>query len=147
VPLVALYRDVAAKAGHDPDGLPIAISSNGFVAETSQAAADIFYPSYAYQMNQLGRERGWNPMTRGTYESQRAMDGALAIGSPERLVDRILHQHALFGHQRFLLQMSVGTMPHADVMRSIELYGTKVAPEVRRALADTTFSSQSRTAA
>lgn len=134
-PLVALYRDVAAKAGHDAARLPVAISSNGFVADTSQRAADVFYPSYELQMNQLGRERGWGAMTRPVYDGQRRLDGALAIGSPAELVDRILHQHSLFRHDRFLLQMSVGTVPHAEVMRSIELYGTHVAPAVRRALA------------
>lgn len=135
VPLVSLYRDVAAKAGHDPSQLPLAISSNGFIAETSQRAAEIFYPSYELQMNQLGRERGWGPMTRPAYDAQRSISGALAVGSPAQLVDRILHQHSLFRHDRFLLQMSVGTVPHADVMRSIELYGTEVAPAIRRALA------------
>ena len=134
VPFADRYRELGRKAGHNPSRLQIGISSNGFVADTSQAAADIFYPSYALQMNQLGRERGWGTMTRPTYESQRSIQGALAVGSPQQLVDRILQQHSLFQHQRFLLQMSVGTVPHAAVMRSIELYGRQVAPAVRRAL-------------
>lgn len=134
VPLVDLYRATATKAGHDLSRLPVAISSNGFIAETSQQAADVFFPSYELQMNQLGRERGWGSMTRATYEAQRSISGALAVGSATQLVDRILQQHSLFQHDRFLLQMSVGTVPHAHVMRSIELYGTQVAPAVRRAL-------------
>lgn len=147
VPFADNYRDLGQKAGHDPSSLQIGISSNGFVADTSQAAADIFYPSYALQMNHLGRERGWGTMTRSAYEAQRSIQGALAVGSPQQLVDRILQQHSLFKHQRFLLQMSVGTVPHASVMRSIELYGTQVAPAVRKALQphqpdrDTPFAS------
>jgi probable LLM family oxidoreductase len=133
-PLVALYRDTARRAGHDPARLPISINSHAYVADTSQQAADEFFPSYAAMMTRIGRERGWPPTTRQQFEFLRSARGALAVGSPQEVVDKILFQHELFGHQRFLAQMSVGAMPHAKVMRAIELLGTQVAPAVRRAI-------------
>ena len=87
-------------------------------------------------MNRIGRERGWPPMTREQYEASRELRGANFVGSPRRVVEKILFQHELFEHDRFLLQMSVGTLPHAEVMRAIELLGTEVAPGVREALKD-----------
>ncbi len=134
-PLVALYRDAARSADHDPAALPVGINSHAWVAETSQGAADEFFPSYAHVMTRLGRERGWAPMTRGAFEAMRGPRGALLVGSPQEVVEKILHEHELFGHQRFLAQLSVGTMPHERVMHAIELMGTQVAPAVRRALA------------
>jgi probable LLM family oxidoreductase len=133
-PLVALYRDTARRAGHDPARLPISINSHAYVADTSQQAADEFFPSYAAMMTRIGRERGWPPTTRQQFEFLRSARGALAVGSPQEVVDKVLFQHELFGHQRFLAQMSVGAMPHAKVMRAIELLGTQVAPAVRRAI-------------
>ena len=132
VPLVELYRDSARKAGHDPAMLPLGINTHAFVADTSQRAADEFYPSYAYVMSKIGRERGWPPMNRAQYEVLRSPRGALAVGSPQEVIDKILFQHELFGHQRYLAQMGVGTVPHDRMMRSIELFGTVVAPAVRR---------------
>jgi probable LLM family oxidoreductase len=133
-PLTGLYRDVAVKSGHDPKTLKIGINSHAYVAETSQQAADEFYPTYADVMTQLGKERGWQPMNRQNYEAMRAPKGSLLVGSPQQVVDKILYEHSLFGHDRFLAQMAVGTLPHDKMMRSIELFGTKVAPEVRRSL-------------
>ena len=86
-------------------------------------------------MNRIGRERGWPPMTREQFDALRAPRGALLVGSPQEVAEKILFQHELFGHQRFLAQMSVGPMPHDEVMRSIELLGTEVAPLVREELA------------
>lgn len=83
VPFADHYRDLGRKAGFEGSRLQVGISSNGFIADTSQSAADIFYPSHAYQMNQLRRERGWGAMTRPTYEAQRSASGALAVGSPQ----------------------------------------------------------------
>ena len=131
-PLVELYRDSARKAGHDPASLALSINTHAFVADTSQQAADRFYPSYAYVMSKIGRERGWPPMNRAQYEALRSPRGALAVGSPQEVIDKILFEHELFGHQRYLAQMSVGTVPHDQMMRSIELFGTVVAPAVRR---------------
>jgi probable LLM family oxidoreductase len=133
-PLAELYRDAARRAGRDPAALPLSINSHGFVAETSQQAADEFFPPYAHVMSQLGRERGWPPTTRRQFDALCTLRGALAVGSPEAVVEKILFQHEIFGHRRYLMQMSVGTMPHDRIMRSIELFGTKVAPAVRQAI-------------
>jgi alkanesulfonate monooxygenase SsuD/methylene tetrahydromethanopterin reductase-like flavin-dependent oxidoreductase (luciferase family) len=131
-PFVSLYRDTARKAGYDPATLPVSINSHAYVADDSQQAADEFFPSYAYVMTKIGRERGWPPTTRAQFDALRSPRGALLVGNPDEVVEKILFQHRIFGHQRFLAQMSVGTMPHAKVMRSIELLGTKVAPIIRR---------------
>jgi probable LLM family oxidoreductase len=135
VPLVSLYREAARRAGHDPATLAVSINSHAYVADTSQQAADEFYPSYAEVMTRIGRERGWPPSTRAQFDALRSPRGALAVGSPQEVIDKILFQHELFGHQRYLAQMSMGTLPHARAMRAIELLGTVVAPAVRRALA------------
>ena len=136
-PFVSLYRDTAAKAGHDLTKMPVSINSHAYIADDSKRAADEFFPSYAYVMTKIGRERGWPPTTREQFEALRSPRGALLVGDPQEVIDKILFQHRIFGHQRFLAQMSVGTMPHAQVMRSIELFGTKVAPVVRREAAST----------
>lgn len=134
VPLVTLYRDSARKAGHDPATLPLSINTHAYVADTSQQAADEFYPSYAHVMSKIGRERGWPPMNRDQYDMLRSPQGALAVGSPQEVIEKILYQHELFGHQRYMAQFSVGTIPHDRMMRSIELFGTVVAPAVRKHL-------------
>jgi probable LLM family oxidoreductase len=131
VPYIELYRDAARRAGHDPTRLPVSINSHGFIADSSQAAADQAFPAHAEVMSRIGRERGWPPVTRATFDAERGSRGALFIGSPQEVIDKILWQHSLFGHDRFLLQLSVGTLPHAGVMRAIELLGTQVAPVVR----------------
>ena len=134
-PLVDLYRDAARQAGHDPAALPVAINSHGFVGRTSQEAADRFFPAYAGMMTRIGRERGWPGMTRAQFEALREPRGALLVGSPQEVIEKILLQHEIFGHRRFLAQMSVGDLAHRDVMRSIELLGTEVAPAVRQEVA------------
>ena len=134
-PLVDLYRDAAAAAGHDPAGLPVSINSHAYVAETSQRAAAEFYPGYAAMMTRIGRERGWPPMTREQFEALRSPEGALIVGSPAEVTEKILRQREIFGHDRVLLQMSVGTMPHDQVLRAIELLASEVAPAVRAAAA------------
>ena len=137
VPFVELYRETAREAGHDPASLPVSINSHGYIADSSQRAADDAFPVYAEVMTRIGRERGWPPLTRQRFEADRGPKGALLIGSPEEVVDKILYEHELFQHQRFLLQLSVGTLPHDKIMRAIELFGTKVAPVVRQATAGT----------
>jgi probable LLM family oxidoreductase len=132
VPLVDLYREAGARAGHDPSTLAVSINSHAYVADDSQRAADEFFPPYAEAMSRIGRERGWPPTTRAQFDAMRSPRGALAIGSPQEVIDKILAQHELFHHQRFLAQLTVGTMPHRSVMRAIELLGTQVAPAVRR---------------
>ena len=134
-PLVQLYRQTGGRAGIDPSRLAVGINAHGFVADTADAARDAFYPPYAEVMTRIGRERGWPPMTREHFDASIGLRGHLVLGTPDEIVEKILFQHRIFGHQRFLLQMSVGTMPHDLVLRSIELFGTRVAPAVRRALA------------
>ena len=133
-PLADLHRESAREAGHVED-IPIGINIHGYVAETSARAAAEFYPPFAHVMTQLGRERGWSPMTEGQYEAMRSPMGALAVGDPAEVAEKILAIHRIFGNRRFLMQMSVGTMPHADVMRSIALFATEVAPIVRAEVA------------
>src|SRR5215210_4225606 len=134
-PLVDLYRDAAREGGQNPAALPVSINSHTYVADTSQRAADEFFPAYAAMMTRIGRERGWPPMTRPQFDQLRQPRGALVVGSPQEVVEKILFQHELFGHDRFLAQMSVGTLPHAQAMRAIELLGTGVAPIVRAEVA------------
>jgi probable LLM family oxidoreductase len=132
VPLVDLFRQAATDAGHP--GLPVGINSHTYVADSSQQAADEFFPAYAGMMNRIGRERGWSPMTRQQFDELRSLRGALVVGSPQDVVEKILFQHELFGHQRFLAQISVGHLPHPNAMRAIELLGTEVVPAVRTEL-------------
>lgn len=134
-PMVELYRDTAARAGHDPASLPLSINSHGFIADDSQDAADAAYPPFEQAMNRIGRERGWPPTSRAHFEAEREPHGATFVGSPQQVIDKILYQHELFRHDRFLIQLTVGPMPHAKVMRAIELLGTEVAPAVRKATA------------
>ena len=133
-PHVQYYRDVAVEAGNDLSTLQVGINSHTFIADTSQRAADEFYPSYADTMTRIGRERGWPPTNREQFDLMRSAEGSLLVGSPQQVIDKILFEHSLFHHTRFLAQMTVGTMPHANVMRSIELFGTVVAPAVRKAI-------------
>ena len=132
-PLLERYRRAGEAAGFT--NLPVSVNAHAFIADTSQLAADTFYPAYAQVMTQIGRERGWSPMTRQGFESLRSPRGALLVGSPEEIAEKILRQHEIFGHQRFLAQMTVGTLPHSTVMRAIELFGTEVAPIVRAEIA------------
>lgn len=134
VPMVDLYREAARRAGRDPASLPVCINSHAFIAETSAAAADAFYPPYAQVMSKIGAERGWPPTTRAQFDFMRSKHGALLVGDPQEVIDKILYEHELFGNQRFLLQFTVGAVAHDKVMRSIELLGTVVAPAVRKAL-------------
>jgi len=131
-PLVSLYKQAAKQAGHDPDKLPIATHSHGFVAETSEQAAELFFPPTQAQMNVLARERGWAPYTRATFDAARSMRGALYVGDPEYVAEKILLLRKNLGVTRFFLHLNVGTMPHREVLRAIELLGTRVAPIVRR---------------
>jgi probable LLM family oxidoreductase len=133
-PFVNLFRQAASHAEHDADKLALGVNTHGYVADTSRQAADEFFPSYAAQMSHIGRERGWPPTTRAHFEAGLPLRGHLAVGSPQAVTEKILYQHEKLGHSRYLMQMSVGTMPHAKTMRSIELLGTKVAPAVRSAL-------------
>lgn len=135
LPVVDLYREAAAQAGHGAAQLPLAISAHGFIADDARTAAETAFPPFAEVMARIGRERGWPSYTRERFDQEIALRGALFVGGPEAVAEKILFQHRLFGHQRFLLQLSVGPMSHDDVMRAIELFGTEVAPVVRGELA------------
>lgn len=131
-PLVDLYREAWAKAGNITEKAQISINSHVFIADDSRTAADVFYPPYAASMSKIGRERGWQPMSRPQYDAMRGPKGSLLVGSPAEITDKILYEYELFANTRFLAQMSVGLLPHKTMMRSIELFGTQVAPAVRK---------------
>jgi alkanesulfonate monooxygenase SsuD/methylene tetrahydromethanopterin reductase-like flavin-dependent oxidoreductase (luciferase family) len=131
-PFAEIHRAAAAEAGHGH--VPMSINSHGFIAEDSTRAADEAFPPFAAQMNRIGRERGWGPLTRGAFEQSRTLRGANFVGSPDEVVEKILFQHRIFRHDRFMLQFSVGSLPHEKMLKSIELFGTKVAPVVRKEL-------------
>lgn len=131
-PFAELHRRAAQEAGHPQPRF--AISSHGFIADTSQEAADLAYPAFKYTMDRIGLERGWPPMTRTQFDASTTLRGANFVGSPAQVIDKILYQHEIFGHDRFLLQLTVGSLPHKKVLRAIELLGTEVAPAVRKAL-------------
>lgn len=133
-PLVELYREAARRSGHDAAALPVSVNAHGFLADTGERAADLSFAPHKAMMDRIGAERGWPPMTRAQFDAGRALDGHLVVGSPEEVVDKLLFWHRVFGHQRTLLQLTVGTMDHEDVLRAIEMLGTKVAPAVREAL-------------
>jgi probable LLM family oxidoreductase len=135
VPLVELYRQAAAEAGHDPAQTKLAINTHAFVGATPEQADAAFAAPYLAMMNRIGRERGWPPSGAPEYQALRSPRGALAVGSPEQVAEKILFEHELFGHQRYIGQMSVGAVDHKDVLRSMELFGTKVAPVVRAEIA------------
>lgn len=133
-PLFDLYRRAARQAGHRPDSLPTSLNVHGFVGATTAQAADDFYGPQAEVMNRIGRERGWGPTSRAHFDQSRGPAGALFVGDPETVAEKIVAMHRLFGNTRFLLQMAIGLVPHARLMKAIELYGTRVAPLVRSEL-------------
>lgn len=131
-PFAELHRRAARRAGHEP-APALGINAHGYIAETSRQALDESFPYVASMMNRIGAERGWSPMTRDDYEAASALRGAYFVGSPEQVIEKILFQREIFGHDRFLIQFTLGTMPHDRILRCIELLGTRVAPEVRKA--------------
>jgi probable LLM family oxidoreductase len=132
-PLIDLYRQAGAAAGHDPGTLKVAINQHAFIADDSTDAAEAFWPPYAQVMSKIGRERGWNGMTRTAYDALRSPAGALVVGNTDEVIEKMLSEYEYFKYDRFLVQFSVGTMPHDKVMRAIELLGAVVAPAVRKA--------------
>lgn len=134
-PLVQLYKQAAAKAGHDPEKLTVASHSHGFIAEDREEAADAFFPSTQLVMNKLGKERGWSHYGRASFDAARSLEGALYVGDPDTVAEKIIHLRKNVGITRFMLHVPVGSMPHEQVMKAIELLGTKVAPKVREEVA------------
>jgi len=132
-PFAEIHRRAALESNQPVP--PLSINSHGFIADTSQDAAETAWPPFEAMMTKIGRERGWPPMGRDQFEASRTLRGANFVGSPQEVVEKILFQHEIFGHDRFLLQLTVGSVDHARTMRAIELYGTEVAPAVRGELA------------
>ena len=133
-PLVELYRRSATRAGHDADAHPVAIAGPGFIASSSRAAKDTFYPYWIDSMTRISAERGFATPTRDTYDDMTGERGAIFAGEPNEIADKILRTYGHLGHDRIGLQMDWSSVPHALVMKSIELFATEVAPQVRQAL-------------
>lgn len=129
--LADLHRKSLKEAGFDPVKVPLAVHAHGYVSESEDQAVEEFYPAYAKAMTGLGAERGWGPMTRPQYDSMRSSQGSLVLGDPAQVAETILRWRDILGIERFMLHISVGTLPHEQVLRSIELLGTEVAPLVR----------------
>jgi probable LLM family oxidoreductase len=132
-PLVDLYRNTLEKLGRPM--LPVAVHSPGHVAPTDEAAREELWPHYQAMITRIGAERGWPPVSRGQYEREAGPDGALCVGSPTTVADKIVRTSRALGLARFNVKYSAGTLPHAAMMQSIELMGREVAPRVREALA------------
>jgi probable LLM family oxidoreductase len=129
-PFADLHRRGAAENGKPK--IPLSINSHGFIAETSREASEVAFPAFKVTMDKIGSERGWSPMTREQFDASTSLNGANVVGSPQQVIDKILYQHEIFGHDRFLLQMSVGSIPHKKLLKSIELFATEVAPVIRK---------------
>jgi len=134
-PLADLHRKALLQGGYDPAEAPLAVHAHGYVASTTEQAVSEYYPSYAQAMTKLGRERGWGPMTKDSFDQMRNPDGSLTLGNPEQVAEKIVGIQRALGISRFMLHISVGTLPHAQVLKSIELLGTEVAPLVAKELA------------
>ena len=131
-PLIDLYREAGRRAGHSPHQLKVGVHSLGYVAESTQEAVDDFFPGYARTMTEIGRERGWPKMTRASFDAQRDERGALLVGDPDEVVEKLLrHSNALGGISRITFMMNPASLPHAKLMRATELIGTRVAPALR----------------
>jgi len=136
-PLIDLYRKAGDQAGYPPDRLKVGVHSLGYVAATTQQAADDFFPGYARAVSSVARERGWSPVTRAGFDAQLGPHGALLIGTPDEVTEKIMrHSEALGGISRISFQMNAASLPHAKVMQAIEVIGTRVAPALRNGRAD-----------
>src|SRR6059036_4078421 len=131
-PLIDLYREAGRRTRHSPASLKVGMHSLGYVADTTKEAADDFYPGYAKAFSDVGKERGWSPVTRAGFDAQRGPQGALIIGNPDEVVEKIIrHSKALGGISRVTFQMNAASLPHDKLMHAIELLGTRVAPALR----------------
>jgi alkanesulfonate monooxygenase SsuD/methylene tetrahydromethanopterin reductase-like flavin-dependent oxidoreductase (luciferase family) len=134
-PLIDLYREAGRRAGHSAEKLIVGLHAIGFLGDTTQEAADDFYPGYAHTFTEIGKERGWPPATRAQFDALRGPTGALIIGDAEKVAEKILYvNEVLGGLSRITFQMGVSALPHQKMLRSIELLGTRVAPNVRKQL-------------
>ncbi len=143
-PLVDLYRETARRYGHAADKIKVGVHAPGYVAATTQEAADDFFPGFARAVTDVGKERGWPAMTRADFDAQRGPQGALLIGSPEEVVEKIhMYDETLGGISRLSFQMNAASLPHAKLMRSIEMIGADLVPVLRER--DATPSSKGTT--
>jgi alkanesulfonate monooxygenase SsuD/methylene tetrahydromethanopterin reductase-like flavin-dependent oxidoreductase (luciferase family) len=140
--LIDLYRESGRKAGHAPDKLVVGVHSIGFLADTTPQALETFWPAYRDAFGKIGKERGWPPPTRPQFDSQCSPAGALMVGDPEAVAAKILAEHeSLGGFSRMTILLDNRVLTHAQIMRAIELLGTRVAPVVRKALAESPKTS------
>jgi probable LLM family oxidoreductase len=134
-PFYELYRESHAKAGHKPKDIQLSLNMHGFVSSSTEHAKDVYAAAHLEVMNRIGRERGWPPQGRAHFDTSCGPTGNLIVGDADRVADRIIELHQIFGNTRILIQMAIGTVPHTEQMMAIEIMGTKVAPKVRAALA------------
>jgi len=135
-PLIDLYRETGRRAAHSPEKLMVGLHAIGFLGDTTRQAADDFYPGYAHTFTEIGKERGWPPTTRAQFDAVRGPTGALIIGDPEKVAEKILYvNEALGGLTRITFQMGVSALPHQKMLRSIELLGTRVVPIIKKEFA------------
>ena len=131
-PLIDLYREAGRQAGYSTDQLKVGVHSLGYVAESTQEAVDDFFPGYVRTMTEIGKERGWSKMTRASFDAQRGSQGALLVGDPDEVVDKIVrHTKALGGISRITFMMNPASLPHEKLMRATKLIGTHIAPALR----------------
>ena len=142
VPFINLYKDTWDKFHHQKE-FQLGINSHVYVAETSQQAGDEFFPAYSEVMSRIGKERGWQPVSREQFDYMRTPNASLVVGSPQQVIDKILYEHELFGNTRYLAQMSLGNMHHPKILKSMELFATKVIPAVQQALSKSKATSAS----
>lgn len=133
-PFTDLYKKTASSAGIAEQDIQLSVNTHVYVAEDSQNAAEEYFPSYAEVMSRIGKERGWSPLTREQFDGSRSEKGSLMVGSVQQVIDKILYEYELFGHTRFLAQMGMGSLPHAHLRKSMELFATRVVPEVKKAI-------------
>jgi probable LLM family oxidoreductase len=134
-PLVDLYREAGRRAGYSPDQLKVGVHALGYVAATSRKAADDFFPGYARAFTDVGKERGWRPMTRPQFEAQLHPEGALLVGNADEVIEKIhRYDEALGGISRITFMMNAASLPHEKLMQAIEAIGTRVAPVLRQGL-------------
>ena len=142
-PLIDLYREAGRRTGHSPEQLRVGLHMIGFLGDSTQQAADDFFPGYAHTFTEIGKERGWPPATRSQFDALRGPTGALLIGDAETVSEKILYvNEVLGGISRLTFQMGVSTLPHPKMLRAIEILGTRVAPVVRKELAATGVHSE-----
>jgi probable LLM family oxidoreductase len=132
-PLIDLYRQAGEQAGHAPEKLKVGLHSLGFVGNTTEEAVNDYYPGYAETFTRIGKERGWPPVTRSSFDAQRGLRGAYLVGNPEEVAQKILlHSESLGGISRVTFQMDNANLSHEKLMNAIELIGKRVAPLVNR---------------